>query len=109
MVARHRIAGAGQISSINFGRAGRRTRLVTNSYDRAIRLLPLPAAYPVPPSLDDTVDGAVQDGDYVYLEQDLEPTHKFSDPISRTKWTGMTFNRTGDILAAGLLPVVILT
>lgn len=105
MVARHRIAGAGQLRSLDFGRSGRRTRMVTNSTDRTIRLFTLPATYPTPPALDEAglpAEGGL--GEYVYLEQDLEPTHRFSDPITRTTWMGMTFSKDGEILAGGGWP-----
>jgi hypothetical protein len=36
-----------------------------------------------------------------YTEQELEPTHKFSDPINRTAWHAMSFSPDGEWLAGG--------
>lgn len=63
-------------------------RLITNSSDRVLRQFVLPI-YP-PPS----EDGA-------YIEQDLEPTHRFSDPITRTAWHATSFSPDGEWLAGG--------
>jgi WD40 repeat protein len=62
--------------------------LVTNSSDRTLRQFTLPT-YPSP-----SADGE-------YIEQELEPTHKFSDPINRTAWHAMSFSPDGEWLAGG--------
>jgi WD40 repeat protein len=96
MVARHRIANAGSLRSLAFAVTGRRTRLVTNSSDRTLRLFTLPATYPSPsPSTATDSEGVF------ILEQDLEPSHRFSDPISRTAWASVSVDGAGCVLAAG--------
>jgi COMPASS component SWD1 len=65
------------------------SRLVTNSSDRTIRQFNLPN-YP-PPN---------PDGDY--LEQELEPTHRFNDPINKTAWYAMSYSPDGEWLAGGM-------
>lgn len=63
-------------------------RLITNSSDRVLRQFLLPI-YPAP-----SENGA-------YVEQDLEPTHRFSDPITRTAWHATSFSPDGEWLAGG--------
>ena len=77
------------ISLVHTGR-----RLVTNSSDRTLRQFNLPT-YSTP-----NADGE-------YLEQELEPTHRFNDPISKTAWHGMCYSPDGEWLAAGpcILPM----
>jgi hypothetical protein len=65
------------------------SRLVTNSSDRTIRQFILPN-YPLP-----SPDG-------VYLEQELEPTHRFNDPINKTAWYAMCYSPDGEWLAGGM-------
>ena len=65
------------------------SRLVTNSSDRTLRQFNLPN-YP-PPN---------PDGEY--LEQELEPTHRFNDPINKTAWYGMSYSPDGEWLAGGM-------
>ncbi|TFK43045.1 WD40-repeat-containing domain protein [Crucibulum laeve] len=36
-----------------------------------------------------------------YIEQELEPTHRFSDPISKTAWHAMSYSPDGEWLAGG--------
>ncbi|ETW84254.1 hypothetical protein HETIRDRAFT_21704, partial [Heterobasidion irregulare TC 32-1] len=86
MVARHKIAGAGIMRGLDFAKSGR--RLVTNSSDRTLRQFNLPAYLP-------------PNADREYIEQDLEPSHRFNDPISRTSWHGMSFSPDGEWLAGG--------
>ncbi|KAL1741949.1 WD40-repeat-containing domain protein [Schizophyllum fasciatum] len=89
LVARHRIAGlSGQIrvSDIRFTKSGR--RFVTNSSDRTLRQFVTPV-YP-PPDLDGEI-----------LESDLEPTHRFSDPINKTQWYALSYSPDGEWLAGG--------
>ncbi|KAI0775475.1 WD40 repeat-like protein [Irpex lacteus] len=86
MIARHKIAGAGIIKGLEFAKNGR--RLVTNSSDRVLRQLNLPIY--APPS----ADGA-------YIEQELEPTHRFNDPINKVAWHAMSYSPDGEWLAGG--------
>ncbi|EIW62171.1 WD40 repeat-like protein [Trametes versicolor FP-101664 SS1] len=87
MVARHKIlGGTSPIRGFEFTANGR--RLVTNSQDRILRQFSLPAYAPP------TVDGE-------YIEQDLEPTHRFQDPISKVGWHAMSYSPDGEWLAGG--------
>ncbi|EKM59556.1 uncharacterized protein PHACADRAFT_85948 [Phanerochaete carnosa HHB-10118-sp] len=86
MIARHKITGAGSLKSLEFAKNGR--RLVTNSQDRTLRQFTLPLY--APPS----VDG-------IYIEQELEPTYRFSDPINKVAWHGMCYSPDGEWLAGG--------
>ena len=36
------------------------------------------------------------------LETELEPTHKFSDPISKVAWHSMSYSPDGEWLAGGM-------
>ena len=64
------------------------SRLATNSSDRTLRQFNLPV-YPAP-----SADGA-------YVEQELEPTYRFSDPINKVAWHGMSYSPDGEWLAGG--------
>ncbi|KAI0722010.1 COMPASS complex protein [Cerioporus squamosus] len=86
MIARHRISGAGIIRGLVFHPSGR--RLVTNSSDRVLRQFNLPVY--APPTADDE-----------YIEQELEPTHRFHDPISKVAWHNMSYSPDGEWLAGG--------
>ncbi|KAI0317746.1 quinon protein alcohol dehydrogenase-like superfamily [Amylostereum chailletii] len=86
MVARHKISGAGIMRGLEFAKSGR--RLVTNSSDRTLRQFTL-ASYPPPNAAGE------------YIEQELEPTHRFSDPINRNAWHAMAFSPDGEWLAGG--------
>ncbi|KAK7471097.1 chromatin binding protein [Stygiomarasmius scandens] len=87
MVARHRIAGgAGSLRGFDFAKLGR--RLVTNSSDRTLRQFIVPQ-YPPP------------DPDGTFIETELEPTHRFSDPINKTAWHTMSYSPDGEWLAGG--------
>lgn len=66
----------------------RASRLATNSSDRTLRQFNLPVYNP--PS----ADGA-------YVEQELEPTYRFSDPINKVAWHGMSYSPDGEWLAGG--------
>ena len=66
----------------------RHRRIVTNSSDRVLRQFNLPV-YP-PPSPDNE-----------YIEQELEPTHRFNDPISKVAWHAMSYSPDGEWLAGG--------
>ncbi|KAG1902847.1 WD40-repeat-containing domain protein [Suillus fuscotomentosus] len=88
MVARHRITGAGSMKSLEFAKVGR--RFATNSSDRTIRQFILPT-YPSP------IVGAECAG----LETELEPTHRFNDPISKVSWHAMSYSPDGEWLAGG--------
>ncbi|KAJ6627441.1 WD40-repeat-containing domain protein [Mycena sp. CBHHK59/15] len=86
MVARHKITGAGAIKGLEFTKTGR--QLVANSADRTLRQFTVPLY--APPS----ADGA-------YVEQELEPTHRFHDPINKTAWHAMSYSPDGEWLAGG--------
>ncbi|KAI0751218.1 WD40 repeat-like protein [Daedaleopsis nitida] len=86
MVARHKISGAGVMRGIEFIASGR--RIVTNSSDRVLRQFSLPV-YPTPTA------------EHEYIEQELEPTHRFHDPISKVSWHAMSYSPDGEWLAGG--------
>ncbi|KZP21728.1 WD40 repeat-like protein [Athelia psychrophila] len=86
MVARHKISGAGAMKGLDFAKSGR--RLVTNSSDRTLRQFILPVYAP-------------PNADREYIEQELEPTHRFNDPINRTAWHAMSYSPDGEWLAGG--------
>lgn len=69
-------------------------RLITNSSDRILRQFNVPT-YP-------SQDGS---SDEEFLEQELEPTHRFSDPISRVAWHNMSYSPDGNKLAGGKIIV----
>ncbi|KAI0643665.1 WD40 repeat-like protein [Trametes meyenii] len=85
MIAKHKISGAGIIRGIEFDASGR--RMVTNSSDRVLRQFVLPV-YATPTA-------------YEYIEQELEPTHRFHDPISKVGWHAMSYSPDGEWLAGG--------
>ena len=64
------------------------SRLVTNSSDRTLRQFILPIYAP-------------PNADREYIEQELEPTHRFNDPINRTAWHAMSYSPDGEWLAGG--------
>lgn len=86
MVARHKVTGAGAIKGLEFTKTGR--QLVANSADRTLRQFTVPL-YPPP-----AADGA-------FIDQELEPTHRFNDPINRTAWHAMSYSPDGEWLAGG--------
>lgn len=104
MVARHKISGAGTLKGLDFAKFGRYipllkistspvlmefcSRLVTNSSDRTLRQFNLPT-YPSP-----STDGS-------FVEQELEPTYRFNDPISKVAWHAMSYSPDGEWLAGG--------
>jgi hypothetical protein len=93
MIARHRISGAGTIKALDVAPPSgpiNRTRLMTNSSDRVLREFFVPNFYPVPPDCDVPLPVPT-------LE--LEVVNRYSDPITRTAWMGMSLNRTGSLLA----------
>jgi len=126
LIARHRISGAGVIKSLEFAKGGR--RLATNSSDRTIRQFMLPN-YPSslssvkngvssstnPAPVEYTTGNSNSDGNggtasetssvsvnvHPILETELEPTHKFSDPISKVAWHSMSYSPDGEWLAGG--------
>ncbi|KAF9224389.1 WD40 repeat-like protein [Gyrodon lividus] len=127
LVARHRIAGAGVIKGLEFAKGGR--RLATNSSDRTIRQFTLPN-YPSPPTstingasssstsllLEFNTDpnsnanlnsgsaseiSSVSTNAHQILETELEPTHKFNDPISKVAWHAISYSPDGEWLAGG--------
>ncbi|TFY80416.1 hypothetical protein EWM64_g3606 [Hericium alpestre] len=86
MVARHKISGAGIMKGFDFAKSGR--RLVTNSSDRMLRQFNLPSYPPPNPNGE-------------YIEQELEPIHRFNDPINKTAWHAMSYSPDGEWLAGG--------
>ncbi|KNZ73663.1 Retinoblastoma-binding protein 5, partial [Termitomyces sp. J132] len=87
MVARHKISGAvGTIKGLAFAKSGR--RLVTNSSDRTLRQFNLPMYRTLTPESE-------------FIDDELEPTHRFHDPINKTGWHGMTYSPDGEWLAGG--------
>jgi COMPASS component SWD1 len=93
MLARHRLPGAGTIKALDFAPPSpptNRTRLITNSSDRTLREFFVPIVYPEPQPSDLPLPVPT-------LE--LEAVHRYSDPITRTAWTGMSLNRSGSLLA----------
>lgn len=94
LIARHRIVGAGVIKGIVFANGGR--RLATNSSDRTIRQFTLPT-YPTPPEPNTTYESSK----YQIVETELEPTHRFNDPISKVAWHAISYSPDGEWLAGG--------
>ncbi|TFY61031.1 hypothetical protein EVJ58_g4767 [Rhodofomes roseus] len=86
MIARHKISGAGIIRGLDFAKGGR--RLVTNSSDRVLRQFNLPIY------MSSTAEGE-------YIEQELEPTYRFNDPINKNAWHAMAYSPDGEWLAGG--------
>ncbi len=64
------------------------SRLATNSSDRTLRQFNLPTYGPP------AADGA-------YIEQELEPTYRFSDPINKVAWHAISYSPDGEWLAGG--------
>ncbi|PPR02510.1 hypothetical protein CVT26_011994, partial [Gymnopilus dilepis] len=94
MIARHKISGAGAMKGLEFTRSGR--RLVTNSSDRTLRQFILPTYPPLP------TDAELQNSiTPPFMDLELEPTHRFSDPINKTAWHAMSYSPDGDWLAGG--------
>ncbi|KLO10157.1 WD40 repeat-like protein [Schizopora paradoxa] len=87
LIARHKIAGAGVVimRGLGFTKGGR--RLITNSSDRTLRQFNLPIYPPY------------EEGEV--MEQELEPTLRFSDPIGRVAWHNMAYSPDGEWLAGG--------
>ncbi|KAH0839567.1 WD40-repeat-containing domain protein [Lanmaoa asiatica] len=94
LIARHRISGAGVIKGLEFAKGGR--RLATNSSDRTIRQFTLPSYLSPPSSARNGVSPTP-----TILETELEPTHKFNDPISKVAWHSMSYSPDGEWLAGG--------
>lgn len=73
-------------------------RLVTNSSDRTLRQFILPSytnyANSIPPTTD-------SDHQSQFLDLELEPTHRFNDPINKTSWHAMCYSPDGEWLAGG--------
>ncbi|KAF9242913.1 WD40-repeat-containing domain protein [Melanogaster broomeanus] len=84
LVARHRIAGAGVIKSLEFAKGGR--RLATNSSDRTIRQFTLPN-YPSPPT--------------PYLRRNWSPRISSTIPYRKVAWHAMSYSPDGEWLAGG--------
>ena len=71
-------------------------RLATNSSDRTIRQFTLPT-YPSPPD-SGTTGGSSK---LAVFETELEPTHRFNDPISKVSWHAISYSPDGEWLAGG--------
>ena len=93
-----------------FPRSRTSSRLVTNSSDRTLRQFILPSyahletpnasspnTAPHSPSSSPSPQPPTQE----IWEQDLEPTHRFNDPINKTAWHAMSFSPDGEWLAGG--------
>ena len=109
LLARHKVSGAGIMRGFVFTKGGR--RLTTNSSDRVLRLLYLPT-YPAPsaasttplptqPSTPNPQAANQMQSEPQILEQELEPVHRFNDPITKTAWHTMSYSPDGDWLAGG--------
>ncbi|KAF5364209.1 hypothetical protein D9756_000928 [Leucocoprinus leucothites] len=109
MVGRHRVAGAGTMKSLDFTRNGR--RLVTNSSDRTLRQFTIPN-YQQTSSSSHTNNNTNSSSNSTPMlatattapnvnEQELEPTHRFNDPINKTAWHVMAYSPDGEWLAGG--------
>ncbi|EKM75695.1 hypothetical protein AGABI1DRAFT_122989 [Agaricus bisporus var. burnettii JB137-S8] len=92
MVGRHKIVGAGVMKSLDFTKNGR--RFVTNSSDRILRQFTILNYQSDSTSTNNNNNNKVN-------EQELEPTHRFNDPINRTAWHVMAYSPDGDWLAGG--------
>ncbi|KAF9004774.1 COMPASS complex protein [Cyathus striatus] len=101
MIARHKIPGAGNMKGFDFTNSGR--RLVTNSSDRTLRQFILPS-YPSSTPITDGMDGEEKSEEMDgkgFIEQELEPTHRFHDPINKTAWHAVCYSPDGEWLAGG--------
>ncbi|KAJ2918212.1 hypothetical protein MD484_g2209, partial [Candolleomyces efflorescens] len=115
MIARHKISGANVMKGLEFTKCGR--RLVTNSSDRTLRQFTVPSyshlePTPTPssssspncapsPSSSSFSPPSPQPQVQEIWEQDLEPTHRFNDPINKTAWHTMSYSPDGEWLAGG--------
>jgi hypothetical protein len=66
-------------------------RFVTNSTDRTLRQFNAPAQM-----------GANVNDEGEILEEELEPTLRFNDPINKTAWHAVSYSPDGEWLAAGI-------
>jgi COMPASS component SWD1 len=46
---------------------------------------------------------APQRGEHAFIEHELEPIHRFNDPINRTAWHAVSLSPDGEWLAGGAL------
>ncbi|KAI6043492.1 WD40-repeat-containing domain protein, partial [Pisolithus marmoratus] len=90
---RHRILGAGVIKRLVFAMGGR--RFATNSSDRTIRQFTLPTYPPLP---EPSTTGSIK---CQTVERELEPTHRFNDPISKVAWRAISYSPDRERLAGG--------
>jgi len=102
MIARHKISGANVMKGLEFTKNGR--RLVTNSSDRTIRQFTVPSYAHLDGSTVATPAASSstspQSQEQIW-EHDLEPTHRFNDPIQKTAWHTMSYSPDGEWLAGG--------
>ena len=73
---------------------------MTNSSDRALRQFILPS-YADYANLTPPTDSERQPQ---FLDLELEPTHRFNDPINKTSWHAMCYSPDGEWLAGGRHP-----
>lgn len=69
---------------------------MTNSSDRTLRQFILPSYTNYTSPLNTDSDRQPQ-----YLDLELEPTHRFNDPINKTSWHAMCYSPDGEWLAGG--------
>lgn len=75
---------------------------MTNSTDRTLRqfiLSPYPS--PGPQYTSTPEDSGAQPLPFPFVDNELEPTHRFNDPINRTAWHAMSFSPDGEWLSGG--------
>ncbi|KIJ70363.1 hypothetical protein HYDPIDRAFT_35755 [Hydnomerulius pinastri MD-312] len=130
LVARHRIAGAGVIKGLEFAKGGRRLatnssdRTIRQFTLPAYPSPPSPSSSgtngtssstpPTPPPAESANEptSSINDGPgptvngsslntFQILETELEPTHRFNDPISKVAWHAMSYSPDGEWLAGG--------
>ncbi|KAJ2927391.1 hypothetical protein H1R20_g9706, partial [Candolleomyces eurysporus] len=109
MIARHKISGANVMKGLEFTKCGR--RLVTNSSDRTLRQFTVPSyahlegnsssSLPSPQNCVPSPPSSTSPSPQDIWEQDLEPTHRFNDPINKTAWHTMSYSPDGEWLAGG--------
>jgi len=86
MIARHKLSSTGTLKGLTFTQSGR--RIVTNSSDRTLRQFNIP-------------NYAFHLQSQSFLESELEPTFRFSDPINKVAWHTMAYSPDGEFLAGG--------
>ena len=67
---------------------------MTNSSDRTLRQFNVPVY-------------ATSAAEGEYIEQELEPTYRFNDPINKNAWHAMAYSPDGEWLAGGQSPSIL--